>query len=343
MQSSHFLSDNLQLVNALFERGQGQLQHNRLFSLRQGESLSLRGSPQQNFLYLLKGRLNVTINGRHHVLLEQDDSSKRILPLSADGELCSVCAELDSVFNHVDSRRLDDLITWSGIARLLENDPEKLAVLSRVMTTRSLTNLPVESVFSLISRMRMRQVFAGEIIVQQGAQADHFYILHKGKAEVWSLGLYDDEPQHVSTLGEGDSFGEDALITGGTRNATVKMQTDGIILEGDKADFLQLIAGPVIEEVDIDMANLLRTRPDYQLLDVRYEEEHEDVHIEGSHLLPLHELRSRLHELDSGKRYITYCRSGKRSAVAALVLKQKKFHAVSMRGGINEWLESHGH
>ena len=149
--------------------------------------------------------------------------------------------------------------------------------------------------------------------------------------------MYDDDAQKVNMLKEGDSFGEDALVTGGTRNATVKMATSGAILVGEQKDFLDLIANPSIEEIDADMANLMMKKKGFQLLDVRYEEEHEESHIEGCKLLPLHELRSRLDELDRNFKYITYCRSGKRSAVAALIMKQRKFNAVSMKGGMNEW------
>ena len=72
-------------------------------------------------------------------------------------------------------------------------------------------------------------------------------------------------------------------------------------------------------------------------MDVRYEEEHEDEHIPGCKLIPLPDLRSRQHELDADKDYVVYCRSGKRSAVAALLLKQYRLNAVSLKGGINAW------
>ena len=43
------------------------------------------------------------------------------------------------------------------------------------------------------------------------------------------------------------------------------------------------------------------------------------------------------HELNPEKNYVVYCRSGKRSAVAALLLKQYRLNAVSLKGGINAW------
>jgi rhodanese-related sulfurtransferase len=75
----------------------------------------------------------------------------------------------------------------------------------------------------------------------------------------------------------------------------------------------------------------------YQMLDVRYEEEYAVAHIPGAILFPLCQLRQRLKELDPHSRYVTYCRSGKRSAVAAFLLNQREFDVVSMRGGLLNW------
>jgi rhodanese-related sulfurtransferase len=75
----------------------------------------------------------------------------------------------------------------------------------------------------------------------------------------------------------------------------------------------------------------------YSLLDVRYEEEFEEERLPGSQLIPLYELLNRLDELDTDKRYIVYCRSGGRSTVATVILTERNFKAVSLKGGIGEW------
>jgi len=74
-----------------------------------------------------------------------------------------------------------------------------------------------------------------------------------------------------------------------------------------------------------------------RLLDVRYEEEHEDICIPGSVLIPLHDLHLQIENLDSSTHWIVYCRSGKRSVEAALLLNQSGYQAVSLKGGINDW------
>jgi rhodanese-related sulfurtransferase len=72
-------------------------------------------------------------------------------------------------------------------------------------------------------------------------------------------------------------------------------------------------------------------------LDVRYEEEYDEAYIPGSTLIPLPDLRRRYNELDPDTAYVAYCKGGKRSAVACLLLKQLNYEAVSLTGGITDW------
>ena len=336
MKSTRFMIETCGLAGLLLNNEDYQ-PDNRIFTLLEGEEIRIRSQPTQSYLYLLRGEVTITHHEQTTTLKENTHTTPRTLEMPTDNQCINLQAKKDSVIYCIDSKRLDDIYTWVGIAQVLKNEPEKLGILSSVLNTKSLTNLPVESVYELISRMQAQSFNAGDTVVKQGDKAEHFYIIQKGKAEVWSLGLYDDKPQMINILQEGDSFGEDALVTGGTRNATIKMQTDGILLVGNQQDFNDLIAAPSIEEIDADIVNTMKDKDEYQLLDVRYEEEHEENFINGSILLPLHELRDRIDELDQDKKYITYCRSGKRSAVAALILKRKKLNTVSMRGGINQW------
>jgi len=92
----------------------------------------------------------------------------------------------------------------------------------------------------------------------------------------------------------------------------------------------------MVNEVEIPIAMALAERG-YRFVDVRYEEEWEDGHIPGATLLPLTDIRERMDQLDRNSKIITYCRSGKRSAVAAMILKANGFDAVSMKEGLREW------
>jgi len=75
------------------------------------------------------------------------------------------------------------------------------------------------------------------------------------------------------------------------------------------------------------------------LLDVRTEEEFQEMHIPGARLIPLQELQERVlaELLDKDIPILIYCRSGRRSAEAALLLMELGYLDVFDIGGINDW------
>ena len=77
----------------------------------------------------------------------------------------------------------------------------------------------------------------------------------------------------------------------------------------------------------------------FVLLDVRTAEEYAEGYIEGAVLIPDTELRSRAEaELpDKDALILVYCRSGRRSALAAAVLAELGYTRVLDFGGIIDW------
>ncbi len=233
--------------------------------------------------------------------------------------------------------QMDFLLSWEIMRETLAEDDASLKdQLAILRNPKVFVSLPMENIAAAFNRMDAVEVSRGEEIMQQGEQGDYFYIIKQGKAEVWQKGLYDNEQQSVAILEPGDHFGEEALVTGGTRNASIKMLSNGVLLRLSADDFQELIAQPTLEEVDAaSVLSLLEKQ--HKILDVRYEEEYDEEHIPDVQLIPLPELRARLGELDPGQKYITVCLSGKRSAVAAMILKQNNFQAVGLKDGLREW------
>lgn len=76
----------------------------------------------------------------------------------------------------------------------------------------------------------------------------------------------------------------------------------------------------------------------FVLIDVREPHEYQICRIPGAKLIPLGELPSRVHELDSSEEIVAYCRSGVRSGKAVDFLRQAGFRKVkNMVGGILAW------
>lgn len=79
-----------------------------------------------------------------------------------------------------------------------------------------------------------------------------------------------------------------------------------------------------------------------QLVDVRTQEEFEEGHLKNSQNICVtdDDFKTKVAKLDKKKPVYVYCRSGKRSADAALVLKEMGFSEIyDMDGGIINWEE----
>ncbi|KFM66810.1 cAMP-dependent protein kinase regulatory subunit-like isoform X1 [Stegodyphus dumicola] len=83
---------------------------------------------------------------------------------------------------------------------------------------------------------------AGETIIQQGDQGDNFYVIDQGEVEVFVNG------QLVTTIGEGGSFGELALIYGTPRAATVRAKTDCKLWAIDRDTYRRILMGSTIRK-----------------------------------------------------------------------------------------------
>ena len=84
---------------------------------------------------------------------------------------------------------------------------------------------------------------------------------------------------------------------------------------------------------------ILNTQKDnYVILDVRTKEEFDSGHLDSAVLIPVDDLEARYGGLAKSKPIIVYCRSGRRSAKAAVILVNKGFSPVyDMTGGIDAW------
>ena len=73
------------------------------------------------------------------------------------------------------------------------------------------------------------------------------------------------------------------------------------------------------------------------LLDVREPEEFEAGHAPSAKCIPLGELEGRVAELTRDATIVCVCRSGGRSAAAAMALSSGGFDAVNLAGGMYAW------
>ena len=333
------LTDRCALFSALSDRHLLELEAEdsiRTYALEDGESLVLKGGAGKDAVFILEGAMAYASVENGSGTLDVRSTSCRPLTLRATGAV-TFMARGRATLCRADHDHLDYMLGWKTLVDQLE--PETNDVHARLVSLRHpavFMRLPFENVEEAFRRMRSIEVTAGQEVVKQGDPGDRFYAIETGRAEVWQQGLYDDEQQKVAEIGTGSHFGDEALVTGGTRNATVRMTEGGRLLVLSKSDFDALIHKPLVQEVEASIAKAL-IDSGYQVIDVRYEEEFADEHLPKVTLIPLPELRHRMSELDGDAKYLTYCFSGKRSAVASMIMRQCGFDAVCLAGGIRDW------
>src|SRR4051794_10042844 len=78
-------------------------------------------------------------------------------------------------------------------------------------------------------RLEHQRVLSGEVIVRQGDSGDCLYVARSGAVEVTS------DRRRITLLGDGNSFGEVAVLSQAKRSATVRAlePTDLLVLQRD--------------------------------------------------------------------------------------------------------------
>jgi NADH:ubiquinone reductase (H+-translocating) len=103
------------------------------------------------------------------------------------------------------------------------------------------------------SGIRNQHFEPGDIIFHQGDLGDSVYVIEEGECE--ALRTQKGQPELLATLGRGEYFGEMALLTHRTRNATIRARTAMDILIIPKADFDKLRQSvPIFGEVFTELA-----------------------------------------------------------------------------------------
>ena len=302
------------------------------YELEPGDSVTFN-IIQEECVFVLSGEVEQTGSGEASLLGPHNTLTR---PLCLDGGRVTFSARLSSVLGRINPTRLDFLLSWESLRSNTQTDGPFRQWLSRLRNPLIFGQLPLENAHEVFRRLQPLSVKVGEVIFDMKEEATQFYFIEQGRAELWRPGLYDDELTLTKILSVGDYFGEEALLTGGLRNAMVKMIDKSRLLVLDKKDFDELINAPMIDRVSSKVAKAMLDEG-AKLLDVRYQDEYDMEYIPGCTLIPLLELRERIDELEVGSDYVIYCHSGRRSAVAAMILRQHKLHAVSLTGGIRDW------
>ena len=211
--------------------------------------------------------------------------------------------------------------------------PTDQEVYEMVRGTPLLREVPENNLREMLKYAQPIRVREGDVIIREGELGDNYYLVLDGMATVLRRPTPSEQPRATAVLAPGFAFGEEALISYSRRNATVIMETDGILLKIPKNAFLDYIVSSLVTFVTPGEAqqHILRGA---RWLDTRSRQEAVRSLLPGALSLPLDELRERLKEFDPNILYICYCDTGRLSATAAFLMRLAGYKAVVLQGGL---------
>jgi formylglycine-generating enzyme required for sulfatase activity/CRP-like cAMP-binding protein/chromosome segregation ATPase len=325
-------------LNALSESRFGTIAEKiHVEEIKAGHYLFRKGDRDGKSVYLLEGKISL-IDSFRKVTGEVEAGSdiSRYPIANLQPRALSAKAAKKSVIAYIDSNLLDVFLTCdqTQTADVVEiSGADTGDWMTRILQSEVFSKLPPAKIQSLLMKMRPFQLEAGETVISQGDEGDYFYTIHEGRCAVTRREAPDGEDVLLAELGEGDSFGEDALVSNTRRNATVTMLTNGTLMRLAKRDFVELLKKQLVRHIDCKTARAM-VEEGAVWLDVRTPDEYERGSFEDSVNIPLAGLREELSELVFNATYILCCDTGGRSGSAAFMLSHKGYDVYVLEGGI---------
>ena len=309
-----------------------------------GETIFKAGDTDKRAIYLLSGTIALE-DGDNVAGMVVGGTAEAQNPIGPVLPRQVTAVAVDDVqYFSIDSEVLDVTLTLdqTGIYEVGDFAAEMLAGegdwMTALLQTKTFQLIPPQNIQTIFMRLQRVDYKAGDVVLQQGSEADYFYIIRSGRCMVTRETVASKNNIDLADLGVGCSFGEEALLLDAKRNATITMLTDGILMRLGRDDFETLLNEPLLVLLDHDDADEAAAQGG-TWLDVRVPSEFAASSKAGAINLPLYLLRHKLDVLDRQTPYIIYCDTGRRSAAAAFILNQRGFEAAVLKGGLNR-LES---
>ena len=307
-----------------------------ILELKPGKYLFKKGERDSSTCYILDGEIAL-VDGSDIKLTIEGGTEEAKHPIAPQQpRQLGARAKTRCTVISIDSGLLDVMLSWEQSASYevddIESDDEDW--MTRMMQSDLLQRLPATNLQQLFMRMEEVETKASEVVVNQDDEGDYYYIIKQGTCIVSRKPSANAREVKLAELSDGDSFGEESLLSGAKRNASVTMLTDGKLMRLSKKDFNELLKSPLMSHVTYDQAKPL-VQNGAVLLDVRLPGEYSNAHLDNSINIPLAAIRTEITSIDRDKEYIVYCDTGRRSTSAVFLLGQFGIDANVLKDGLS--------
>ncbi|MHB8454087.1 MAG: cyclic nucleotide-binding domain-containing protein [Acidiferrobacterales bacterium] len=320
-----------------------------------GLILFREGDTDRQAIYLLRGE--VVVSSATHELsdiltapCDAGDASLALHPIAdKQPRQQSAMAMTDLDILRVDGDLLDSLLAWDDLSHQCATSrpggPDGTSAGTRdwmacIRHSLVFRQIPLPNLELLGARLAPVTVRAGQVVIREGEDAESYYLIESGMVTV-TRETDDSGPVAATILEAGSGFGEESLRDESSQSEmTVTMKTRGILLRLGRQEFLDLRREPQQHLISPSDARTRLASGNSVWLDIRGPGETEHARLPNARLAPLRSLRSLAGALERQTEYICYCNSGRRSMLAAHLLRQLGINAHSLAGGLQALPES---
>ncbi len=314
-----------------------------LESYQIGQLIFSEGEYDNRVFYLHEGEIQLESRKREHIRLSARSEQAAYPIANIHPRQYTATALTNCLIVSVNKEKLDEILSKEDTFNTNDGDGVSVSSVGEDENADWMTVLLQTRLFSSLSANSMQKVFAGieyveyesgEVILNQGDNAEYFYFIHNGCCSVSRKPTEQAEPITILKLRAGDFFGEEALITGRPQSVTVTMDKAGDIIRIHKSVFTPYLLSGFVQSIHARQLDALISE-NICLVDVRYPDE---VDLKDKRIIniPLNLLHIECNRLDKSREYAVLCDDGIRSQVAVFMLNNKGFNARYVEGGVRQ-------
>jgi CRP-like cAMP-binding protein len=208
-----------------------------------GRVLFKKGDVDRKAVYVLSGAVEVVGDDGSTQVIKGGSPESRHPIGNQQPRQVSAKARGSATITRIDSDLLDILLTWDQLSGIevvdvsqQGEDDESGDWMSRILQSKAFLRIPPANIQHMFMRLQELPVKAGQVVINQGDDGDYYYIISRGRCKVTRESA-NGASVTLAHLSDGDAFGEEALLSDSKRNATIEMETDGLLMRLSKDDF----------------------------------------------------------------------------------------------------------
>ncbi len=285
--------------------------------------------------YLVRGELNLTTPDGAQLRVRAVDAQAtypigNLLPRKMRAEVGSQSAELlkisrDDIEREMAQQGFASTDSGLPVQELQKLPPDQQKWTLALLSTPLFSLLPLPDLHAVLKEFKGITYEKGQEVVREGEPAGYFYLLLSGSCAVIREGP--NGPIEINRIHAPDGFGEEAVITGEPRGATITMLSDGVLSRVEHAVFTDHILTPLIRHTPMDTGLRLAAEAKAQIIDVRDDDAYVKGELPRALHVPMYMLYLKSRALNPKIPYLVYGEDDKRSQSATFLLARRGLKA----------------